>query len=65
MLIDAEVGRQFGLVIWSIGVRNLFDVFPDKNSLDNGYGIFPYPGASPFGFNGRFLYIRAEALFGR
>lgn len=65
MLIDAEVGRQFGLVNWSIGVRNLFDTFPDKNSLDNGYGIFPYPGASPFGFNGRFLYVRAEALFGR
>ena len=64
-LVDAEVGRQFGLVNWSIGVRNLFDTFPDKNSLSNGYGIFPYPGASPFGFNGRFLYVRAEALLGR
>ncbi len=65
VLIDAEVGRQFGQVNWSIGVRNLFDTFPDQNSLNNGYGIFPYPGASPFGFNGRFLYVRAEALLGR
>jgi iron complex outermembrane receptor protein len=64
-LFDVEVGRQFGDVRWSIGARNLFDVFPDQNSLDNGYGIFPWPGASPFGYNGRFLYVRAEAVFGR
>ena len=64
-LVDVEVGRQFGDVRWSIGARNLFDVFPDENSLDNGYGIFPWPGASPFGYNGRFLYVRAEAVFGR
>ncbi len=65
MLIDAEIGRQFGQVNWSIGVRNLFDTFPGLNSINNGYGIFPYPGASPFGFNGRFLYVRAEALLGK
>lgn len=65
MLIDAEIGRQFGQVNWSIGVRNLFDTFPGLNSVNNGYGIFPYPGASPFGFNGRFLYVRAEALLGK
>jgi iron complex outermembrane receptor protein len=64
-LVDLEVGRQFGDVRWSIGARNLFDVFPDQNSLDNGYGIFPWPGASPFGYNGRFVYVRAEAVIGK
>jgi iron complex outermembrane recepter protein len=64
-LVDVELGRQFGDVRWSIGARNLFDVFPDQNSPDNGYGIFPWPGASPFGYNGRFVYVRGEAVLGK
>jgi iron complex outermembrane receptor protein len=62
---DVEAGRQFSRIKWSVGVRNIFDTFPDKNSLDNGYGIFPWAGASPFGYNGRFIYTRAEILGGR
>lgn len=62
-LVDAELGRQFGGVKWSIGVRNLFDTFPEQNTLDNGYGIFPWAGASPFGYNGRFVYTRAQMSF--
>ncbi|MGQ0647918.1 MAG: TonB-dependent receptor [Gemmatimonadaceae bacterium] len=65
VLFDLEVGRQFGGVRWSLGVRNLFDTFPDQNTLDNGYGIFPWAGASPFGYNGRFVYTRAEVNFVR
>jgi iron complex outermembrane receptor protein len=55
----------------SVGADNLFDVYPDRNnnngnftpaSAENGgtsnFGIFPYAGISPFGFNGRFLYSR-------
>jgi iron complex outermembrane receptor protein len=64
-LVDVEAGRRFSGVRWSLGVRNLFDTFPDKNTLDNGYGIFPWAGASPFGYNGRFVYTRAEVVFGR
>jgi hypothetical protein len=26
----------------------------------NGFDIFPFPPASPFGYNGRFLYTRLE-----
>lgn len=63
-LIDAEVGRQFGDVKWTLGVRNLFDTYPEKNTLDNGYGIFPWAGASPFGYNGRFVYTRAAMTIG-
>jgi iron complex outermembrane receptor protein len=64
-LVDLEVGRRFSGIRWSLGARNLFDTFPDKNSLDNGYGIFPWAGASPFGYNGRFVYTRAEMVFGK
>ena len=64
-LFDAEVGRRFGGVRWALGARNLFNTYPDQNSLDNGYGIFPWAGASPFGYNGRFVYTRAEFVLGR
>ena len=62
-LFDAEYGRQFGGTKWSLGVRNLFDTFPEQNTLDNGYGIFPWAGASPFGYNGRFVYTRVQMTF--
>jgi len=64
-LFDLEAGYRFGGIRWALGARNLFDTFPDKNTLDNGYGIFPWAGASPFGYNGRFVYTRAEVVFGR
>jgi len=63
--VDVEAGHRFSGVRWALGGRNLFDTFPDKNSLDNGYGIFPWAGASPFGYNGRFVYTRAELSWGR
>ena len=54
----------------SVGADNLFDIYPDRNNnngnlvttAENGgtanYGIFPYNGISPFGFNGRFIYTK-------
>ncbi|HEV7992827.1 MAG TPA: TonB-dependent receptor [Gemmatimonadaceae bacterium] len=60
--------RQYQL---SIGADNVFDIYPDRNSnngniatlaTENGgtsnFGIFPYAGISPFGFNGRFVYAK-------
>jgi iron complex outermembrane receptor protein len=59
-----------------VGVDNLFDIYPDRNNnngnlgpvytpAENGgtsnFGIFPYAGISPFGFNGRFVYARLSA----
>jgi iron complex outermembrane receptor protein len=65
-LVDAELGYrilpQLGL---SLGVRNLFDVYPDRASELNSFGIFPWAAASPFGYNGRLLYARTELLLGR
>jgi iron complex outermembrane receptor protein len=51
---------------FTAGADNLFDVYPDRNNIPGGattsgngyFGIFPYNAASPFGFNGRFVYGR-------
>ena len=54
----------------TVGADNLLDVYPDRNqnpgdpATANGgisnFGIFPYNGISPFGFNGRFVYTRLK-----
>ncbi|MEO7520486.1 MAG: TonB-dependent receptor, partial [Gemmatimonas sp.] len=43
----------------TIGADNVMDTYPDYNSAaTNNNGIFPFSGISPFGFNGRFVYVR-------
>ena len=59
-LTDVETGFQFDQMNLSLGIRNLFDVYPDKADANNSFGIFPWAAASPFGFNGRYIYTRAE-----
>jgi hypothetical protein len=46
----------------AIGARNVFDVYPDRMSSNNGFDIFPFPPASPFGYNGRWVYTRLELV---
>ena len=77
-LVDTEVGYRFNFVKLSVGVRNLFDTYPDQPSstVDTGlggtagefnsnFGIFPWAAASPFGYNGRFVYARTEIQLSR
>ena len=55
------------------GADNIFDVYPDRNNSngtltpENGgtsnFGIFPYAGISPFGFNDRFIYTKLAVGF--
>lgn len=60
-LVDAEAGYRFRPWIkLAVGARNLLDEFPDRAIFDNSFGIFNFPSASPFGFNGRYLYVRTE-----
>ncbi|MFN2637791.1 MAG: TonB-dependent receptor domain-containing protein [Gemmatimonadaceae bacterium] len=43
----------------TLGVNNIADVYPTENiPANNNFGILPYTGFSPFGFNGRFIYTR-------
>ncbi len=76
-LTDAEVAYQFNLIKFAMGVRNLFNVYPDHPSsqvivddstdppttakdFNDNFGIFPWAAASPFGYNGRYVYARTE-----
>ena len=68
--VSASYGLRRGLRL-AAGIDNLADVYPDRNNnpgdyrTSNGgnanFGIFPYSGITPFGFNGRFVYVRVSA----
>jgi iron complex outermembrane recepter protein len=66
-LFDGEVGYRFEQMNLSIGARNLFNTFPDKQTIEanTNNGTFIYPAASPFGFGGRFVYVRSEIALSR
>ncbi len=64
-VFDAEVGyRLTPAMRVALGGRNLLDVYPDRMSVDNGFGLFLHPPGSPFGYNGRFVYARLEFVAG-
>ena len=60
-IFDAEAGYRFSSVDLSVGARNIFDTYPDHPKLDanTNYGVFPWAAASPFGYNGRYVYVRS------
>jgi iron complex outermembrane receptor protein len=66
-LVDTEFGYRFDNIKIALGARNLFNVFPDEVTVEanTNNGAFPWPGASPFGYNGRYLYVRSELLLAR
>jgi iron complex outermembrane receptor protein len=64
-IVDAEVGYAFRIFGVAIGARNLFDTYPGFMNPDNSFFIFPYPSASPFGFNGRYIYTRVDVGLSR
>ena len=64
-LFDAELGYRFNLVKLSLGMRNIFDTYPDQASVQNSFDIFPWAAASPFGYNGRYVYARTELQLAR
>jgi outer membrane receptor protein involved in Fe transport len=78
-LVDAEVGYGFSFIKLAVGVRNLFDTYPDRPSsqvivdefgdtsqnFNDNFGTFPWAAASPFGYNGRFVYARTEVQLTR
>lgn len=69
-----DLALSYGIrrITLTIGADNIFDVYPDRNNnngnivftAENGgtsnFGIFPYAGITPFGFNGRFVYTRVS-----
>ena len=70
-ITDVGVTYLWRTLTLTVGADNVFDVYPDRNNnngnittiaTENGgtsnFGIFPYAGISPFGFNGRFIYTK-------
>ena len=66
-LFDTEVGYRFDNIKVAFGARNLFNTYPDPVLIEanTNNGAFPWPGSSPFGYNGRFIYMRSELLLAR
>ncbi|MDQ5870818.1 MAG: TonB-dependent receptor [Acidobacteriota bacterium] len=63
-VLDLEVSYDLGKASLAAGVQNLFDNFPDRNIPANfNFGIFTYPRNAPFGFNGRYVYLRTAYKF--
>jgi len=63
-VFDLELSYRFARVTLAAGAENLFDTFPDKNIPANfNFGIFTYPRNAPFGFNGRYVYVRSSYVF--
>jgi iron complex outermembrane receptor protein len=64
-IADASLSYRFprgltrGDATITVGADNIFDEYPDENiPVNSNAGIFPYNGITPFGFNGRFTYVR-------
>ena len=58
-IFDTEVSYRFAdeRLRVSLGARNLMDTYPDLTPDGQNFnGILPYSTASPFGFNGRYVY---------
>lgn len=77
-LFDAEIGYRFGRFALAAGARNLLNTYPDQPSstvdvgggdtsadYNTNFGLFPWAAASPFGYNGRYVYGRVEITLGR
>ncbi len=66
-LFDSEVGYRFDKVGISFGMNNVFNTYPDQVRVDanTNNGTFIWPGSSPFGYNGRYMYVRSEVLLSR
>ena len=61
-IFDAEVGYRFNGVGVAIGSNNVFNTYPDRTKVEanTNNGTFIYPGSSPYGYNGRYVYVRSE-----
>ena len=66
-IYDAEIGYRFNGVGLSLGSNNIFNTYPDKTQVEanTNNGTFIYPGSSPYGYNGRYVYVRSEIVLAR
>jgi iron complex outermembrane receptor protein len=58
--VSYDVSDRFGV---ALGAYNVFDTYPDKNTVANTIGSSPYAGNSPFGGFGGYYYGRLKVKF--
>src|SRR5699024_10766695 len=59
VLLGASVSYQLPHWRFTLGADNLTNIYPERNNAYNSFwGIIPYPFSSPYGFNGRYAYMR-------
>lgn len=65
VITDLSLAYRFlDQISLTVGGNNIFDVYPDTLITPNQTrGIYIYSGASPFGFNGAYYYVRAAYDF--
>ncbi len=77
-LFDLELGYRLTPVKIALGAKNIFNTYPDRPSstrvvdtdgstskdFNDNFNTFPWAAASPFGYNGRYLYSRIEVVLG-
>ncbi|MES2524608.1 MAG: TonB-dependent receptor [Gemmatimonadota bacterium] len=58
-ITDLSASYKFTRFTLTGGLDNAFNIVPDRNiPINANSGIFQYSQFSPFGFNGRFAYVR-------
>lgn len=59
-LVDLEGRYTWNGVTFAVGANNILDEYPNytPGSVNSPTGSIGFPGYSPFGFNGRFVYGR-------
>ena len=73
-ITDLSLGYEFRGVQLMVGADNIFDIYPDRRpygarpasvggSYPATYQFLPYSNFSPFGFNGRFVYVKGAISF--
>ena len=63
-LTGLDLAYRAAALTIAAGAENLFDVLPDRNITVNSFnGIQTFPSHSPFGMNGRTLYLRLVRTF--
>jgi iron complex outermembrane receptor protein len=60
--IDAAYELTQHLTV-ALGANNLFNVYPDKNGIQDWAGAYKYGQFSPFGFGGSYYYTRIAYNF--
>lgn len=63
-LTDLELTYALGRSLLGLGIQNIGNTLPDQNLVDvSNRGGRTFPRNAPFGFNGRYVYVRLGYTF--